>query len=82
MLPAWVASILEEFNNEARQSVQYMIDNLTKENSAFLEGLPEKIRQNSFTMAHGSPRYPIWEYILNTKMPAITCRPLQRNIAW
>ena len=70
---------LEEFNNEARQSVQYMIDNLTEDNKAFLERLPEKIRQNSYTMAHGSPRYPIWEYILNTEdarhnMPAFTTK--------
>ncbi|MGB8252585.1 MAG: metallophosphoesterase family protein, partial [Anaerolineaceae bacterium] len=28
--------------------------------------LPEKYHYNSFTMVHGSPRYPIWEYILTT----------------
>jgi predicted phosphodiesterase len=58
---------LEEFNSEARQSVQWMVDHLTEENKNYLGELPEKVRQNSFTMVHGSPRYPIWEYILNTE---------------
>jgi predicted phosphodiesterase len=58
---------LEEFNNEARQSVQWMVDHMTEENKDYLGELPEKIRQDGFTMVHGSPRYPIWEYILNTE---------------
>jgi predicted phosphodiesterase len=58
---------LEEFNNEARQSVQWMADHLTSDNKNYLAELPEKVRQNSFTLVHGSPRYPIWEYILNTE---------------
>jgi predicted phosphodiesterase len=57
---------LEDFNTEAQQSVQWMMDHLSPENKTFLGGLPEKYHYNSFTLVHGSPRYPIWEYILTT----------------
>ncbi|MBN2258091.1 MAG: metallophosphoesterase family protein [Anaerolineaceae bacterium] len=58
---------LEDFNNEAMQSVQWMMDHLSEENKAYLGNLPEKYHYNAFTLVHGSPRYPIWEYILNTE---------------
>jgi predicted phosphodiesterase len=58
---------LEDFNTEAMKSVQWNMDQLTDENKAFLEDLPEKVQSNAFTLVHGSPRYPIWEYILNTE---------------
>ena len=58
---------LEDFNSEAQKSVQWMMDHLSEENKAYLDGLPEKYHFNAFTMVHGSPRYPIWEYILTTE---------------
>lgn len=57
---------LEDFNTEAQKSVQWMMDHLSEENKTYLDGLPEKYHYNAFTMVHGSPRYPIWEYILTT----------------
>lgn len=57
---------LEDFNTEAQKSVKWMMDHLSPENKAYMGELPEKYHYNSFTMAHGSPRYPIWEYILTT----------------
>ncbi len=56
---------LEDFNSEAQKSIRWMMDHLSPDNKAFLGGLPEKYHFNNFTMVHGSPRYPIWEYILN-----------------
>ncbi len=55
------------FNTEARRSLLWQKQNVTADNLAYLEGLSKNvlIRQN-VTMAHGSPRDPVWEYILNT----------------
>ena len=33
-------------------------------NLEYLETLPKSFVEESFTLAHGSPRHPIWEYIL------------------
>ncbi len=55
------------FNTEARRSLLWQKRALSAENAAFLESLPQEtlVRQN-VSLAHGSPRDPVWEYILNT----------------
>ncbi|MEI6291639.1 MAG: metallophosphoesterase family protein [Chloroflexota bacterium] len=55
------------FNTEARKSLLWQKQNVSADNLAYLETLPKEclIREN-VTMAHGSPRDPVWEYILNT----------------
>jgi predicted phosphodiesterase len=70
---------LEDFNNEAQRSIRWMMEHLTEDNKAYLEALPEKFRYDGFTLVHGSPRYPIWEYILNSEdarhnFPAMTTK--------
>jgi diadenosine tetraphosphatase ApaH/serine/threonine PP2A family protein phosphatase len=35
--------------------------------SARWSGLPLKLYENGFTLAHGSPREPVWEYLLSTE---------------
>lgn len=58
---------LESFNRDARLAVEWTQDNLTLENFAFLGNLPEKVQVDSnVTLAHGSPRNPIWEYLLDS----------------
>ena len=61
------------FNSEARYAIEWTQNQLTESNLSFLRGLPEKTdsRQmdNEFkhdiTLAHGSPRQPVWEYLLD-----------------
>jgi predicted phosphodiesterase len=55
------------FNSEARKSLMWQKKSVTAENVLFLESLPREtlIREN-VSLAHGSPRDPVWEYILNT----------------
>lgn len=52
------------FNNEAKESMLWHQNKLSRENIHFLKVLPEKIEINGMTLTHGSPRNPIWEYIL------------------
>ena len=52
------------FNQEARQSVMWQKNILTKESKKFISDLPEKLETEKVLLAHGSPRNPIWEYLL------------------
>ena len=55
------------FNTEARKSLLWQKKALTPDNLVYLESLPQDtlVRAN-VSLAHGSPRDPVWEYILNT----------------
>ncbi len=55
---------LRDFNHEARVANEWNRKQLTRENLAYLETLPETVVEGDFTLAHGSPCHPIWEYIL------------------
>jgi predicted phosphodiesterase len=57
---------LAAFNRDASLSSQWTQSTLTPENLAFLRGLPEKLVNQQVTLAHGSPRNPVWEYLLDT----------------
>ncbi len=54
---------LSEFNHDARSANLWTREQLTDQNRAYLEGLPETSVQGDYTLAHGSPRHPIWEYL-------------------
>jgi diadenosine tetraphosphatase ApaH/serine/threonine PP2A family protein phosphatase len=55
---------LDDFNPDARDANLWNRKQLTPGALAFLEGLPEMLVEGEFTLVHGSPRHPIWEYIL------------------
>jgi predicted phosphodiesterase len=58
---------LETFNTDARKALLWQRDQLTDASKEFLRTLSQQVvvRGNA-SLAHGSPRDPIWEYILNT----------------
>lgn len=63
---------VEEFNANARFAVLWTRDQLTPENLTYLNNLPVHILEDEvFTLVHGSPRHPIWEYILYPKIAHI-----------
>lgn len=58
---------LEAFNGDARSSLNWTESVLTPENRNFLRSLPPLDEvDGTATLAHGSPRDPTWEYVLNT----------------
>jgi predicted phosphodiesterase len=59
---------LSQFNSAARRAAEWTADVLTPASRAWLDGLPERVELEGFTLVHGSPRHPIWEYVLS---PAI-----------
>ena len=54
---------LNDFNPNARQACLWNREQLSTENRQYLDDLDERIVQDDFTLVHGSPRWPIWEYI-------------------
>ncbi|HEV8259251.1 MAG TPA: metallophosphoesterase family protein, partial [Burkholderiales bacterium] len=57
----------ETFNGDARRSLIWTERVMTADNMDFLRSLPGSLKvRGEATLAHGSPRDPIWEYILNT----------------
>lgn len=55
------------FNPAARQAIRWTRKNITPDNLDFLRQLPETIQIGDNTFAHGSPREPVWEYLLDTR---------------
>ncbi len=55
----------EDFNREAQRAVLWTREKLSPENLAWLRDLPSTPAvKGDFTLTHGSPRDPVWEYIL------------------
>jgi predicted phosphodiesterase len=53
------------FNNDARYAILWTRDALSAQNTAYLHSLSPIVEIDQFTLAHASPRQPVWEYILN-----------------
>ena len=59
------------FNPDARRAVEWTQATLTPENTRWLEALPVTFVIGEYTLAHASPREPIWEYILEPRVAAL-----------
>lgn len=55
----------ESFNADARAALRYSATHLSAASRDFLETLVPYLFMPPFTLVHGSPRHPIWEYILD-----------------
>ncbi len=55
---------IDDFNPDARQAILWTQSQLTTATRLYLESLPERLVQGPYTIVHGSPRDPVWEYIL------------------
>ena len=65
-------SALEIFNNEAKDALLMQRDMLTESSKNFLRTLSQKVVvRGNVSLTHGSPRDPIWEYIMNTQTARI-----------
>jgi len=56
---------LSEFNPDAAAACRWTAQQLSPEDVAYLESLPLVMEKDDFTLVHGSPREPIWEYLLS-----------------
>jgi diadenosine tetraphosphatase ApaH/serine/threonine PP2A family protein phosphatase len=56
---------LSRFNSDAGAVVAWTQTVLSEQNHAYLNTLPSKVALEGYTLAHGSPNQPVWEYILD-----------------
>ena len=54
---------LEDFNVEARWACDWSRTAISAESRAYLESLPLTRTEGDFTLAHGTPHEPVWEYM-------------------
>jgi predicted phosphodiesterase len=55
------------FNSDAKKSLFWQQKAVSQDNLDYLRSLPqETVVQGNASLAHGSPRDPVWEYVLNT----------------
>jgi diadenosine tetraphosphatase ApaH/serine/threonine PP2A family protein phosphatase len=53
----------DAFNDDARRAVEWTSTMIGEPARAWLGTLPERDEQGDFTLVHGSPRDPTWEYV-------------------
>ncbi len=58
------------FNQDALRACLWTRNVLSPSSSDYILALPETVVEDDYTLAHGSPRYPIWEYITDTSVAA------------
>ena len=54
---------LDTFNYAAREACRWNGAQLDEDARSFLEGLPDTVAVAGFTLVHGTPRDPLWEYL-------------------
>jgi predicted phosphodiesterase len=59
-----------EFNPDAHAAITWTADVLDANARAYLAALPQVRRDGQLTAVHGSPRDPIWEYIVSAQVAA------------
>ena len=55
-----------DFNESARRACLWTREQLTKSNWDYLDDLDTRLVEGDFTIVHGSPRNPIWEYLFSS----------------
>jgi predicted phosphodiesterase len=58
---------LQRFNQDARIAAAWTSEQLREESKEYLHTLPTECVSGAFTLTHGSPRKPAWEYILDPR---------------
>ncbi|HEY5489274.1 MAG TPA: metallophosphoesterase family protein, partial [Candidatus Limnocylindrales bacterium] len=56
----------DTFNDDARAAVEWTADRIQPSTRKWLSALPQRVVDEPFTLVHGSPRDPTWEYIFTT----------------
>jgi predicted phosphodiesterase len=70
-------SEIEHFNVDARRAMEWtrtVIGDTTRE---WLDALPLRLEVGDWTLVHGSPRDPIWEYVTSTPVARACIRALE-----
>ena len=73
---------LSDFNALARQANEWNNQQLEPELRAYLQELPALLPLPEVTLAHASPRDPIWEYILDAETAAANLQHFSTQVCF
>jgi diadenosine tetraphosphatase ApaH/serine/threonine PP2A family protein phosphatase len=59
-------SEIDWFNPDARAAIEWTRSAISEATRAWLSALPERLTETDYTLVHGSPREPLWEYITSS----------------
>ncbi len=59
---------LEAFNPVAKEANIWTSGRLTEDQKEFLDLQPTKLELGEFSLVHGSPRDPVWEYVVSNSV--------------
>jgi diadenosine tetraphosphatase ApaH/serine/threonine PP2A family protein phosphatase len=59
-------SEIEWFNPDARAAIEWTRERISSTTRSWLTELPERLLESDYTLVHGSPREPLWEYITSS----------------
>ncbi len=71
---------LEAFNSHAAEANRWTSTQLSPDQTEYLAGLPLKLELDEFTVVHGSPRDPVWEYVVS--VPAAVASFMHFDTYW
>ena len=63
---------LEAFNEHAASANRWTSSQITAAQAEYLRDLPLRIEDGPFTMVHGSPRDPVWEYVITVPAAVVS----------
>jgi predicted phosphodiesterase len=70
------------FNDDARMAIEWTAARITPATRAWIAALPEARDEQDFTLVHGSPRDPIWEYLHGTSVAQANLAVLRTPHGW
>ncbi len=73
---------LERFNPVARTAAEWTALQLRRDQRTWLGSLPAKTAIAGFTLAHGSPRAPVWEYVASDAVATANFRFFHGPVAF
>jgi diadenosine tetraphosphatase ApaH/serine/threonine PP2A family protein phosphatase len=71
---------VEDFNPEAAAAARWTRDALTAEARAFLDVLEPSAERAGVDLYHGSPRDPVWEYVLTVEAALAAFRATETSV--
>jgi diadenosine tetraphosphatase ApaH/serine/threonine PP2A family protein phosphatase len=72
-------SEIDWFNPDARRAMEWTRDAISDRTRAWLAALPERSTKGEFSLVHGSPLDPVWEYITSKQVAAANLEELDRR---
>jgi predicted phosphodiesterase len=73
---------LADFNGDARKANLWTREQLTPASLAYLESLPEMRVLEGYTLVHGSPRAPVWEYLIYPNVAKASFAHFSTPVCW